>query len=1506
MTRIESVRRASQQWARDLTDVSGRNRLLYYRSLKLGTLDLAVADRDALIRLLSGTPGSKVALSTLFHGGPDEGEGSVTDAVRRARAISRKAVENFEERGVSTLFLAQGMATWFAQSTRAEPAAPVLMCNVGLHRRGASEADFDLSLDGEWTVNDALMRYLAKEFNVSVSGEELLGTKLSDARLDDDEVTELFADLSAATSGRVPGFRIERHRLVLGNFMYRKMPMVSDIEDNLEALAEHDLIAAVAGDGGAREALRREHVHEIHPSWPDLTTPSDEYLVLDADSSQNAAVNAALYGESFVLQGPPGTGKSQTIANVIATMIARERSVLFVAEKRAAIDAVTKRLTAVGLDGFVMDFHGGKLRRRELARRLDESLSAIGGTPLADQPELHRRLEESRTELSGYADALHRERDPWGLSFFAVQCGLLELDGRRGGAPPSPVEEAGFSTDVLVRLDRDATPGVRSDLRDWADLVGPMLSRQSRWLDSRVTSAADARRAQELLSMLAVAIASARDRCGAALRELRLPEPGSLESWGDLLELLRGVQDISSRLTPHVFASDLDRLAEHLAPASGGLIALPVRLFGSRYRAARREIEELWQEPGKPSGREALRLVMSAREYSRRWKELGGARSPRVPSEVTEAIDCYTEVHEQIRELTVILPELDLEERSFTELAGLIAALSADTQTLNRLPRLFELDKRISAAGAGALTADVRRGTLAAADLADAFERSWLTSIRREVLLEDRFLSAFEGVRQDRFVGEFRTDDRSHLCGSAARVRRRVAEAAVEARNRHPDQSDLVRKEASKKTRHLPLRRLFEIAPDVLTAVRPCWAMSPLDVAQTLPPRPLFDLVIFDEASQVLPCDAIPALLRAPRAMVAGDSRQLPPTTFFDGASDDEDDPEEDTGSLADYESILDVMDAMLSRRPLTWHYRSADERLITFSNRNIYNGSLTTFPGAGIDECLQLASVEHRQEEAVDTRSNSGEVQRVVDLMIEHARMRPEESLGVIAMGRHHADRIEATLRQRLGAETSPELERFFDESLPERTFVKNLERVQGDERDAIILSVGYGKNAEGRLLYRFGPLNNQGGERRLNVAVTRARRRMTLVSSFSHAEMDPARSSATGVRLLRDYLRYAESGGVDLSGADQVEPLNAFEVDVLDKLTAAGLSVVPQYGCSGYRIDFAVHHPADPRRFVLAVEADGASYHSSETARDRDRLRQEHLERLGWRFCRIWSTDWFNDHMREVERVLEACSAAAREIDVGGPNSTVGDRHSRSDESPRSSSHSVAGTAVPGANSHSDGGRNAEQAADVKPPESSPSFNRRGPAPRIPRGLKIDEHDPAMLVKLARWVMSDDRLRTDEEIFEEMFGQMGYGRRGHRIREALHRAIAQARESATADVTGSVAAPTVRGADAPTPISGRADDPRPPRDPRQEPPRPLDPIAGQAENPGLPLRRPIGEHDRNRLVQLVDWITSDGRRRTDGEILDEMYVRLGYVRRDERTSRALRAAIGRARYLRERYGTL
>jgi very-short-patch-repair endonuclease len=428
-----------------------------------------------------------------------------------------------------------------------------------------------------------------------------------------------------------------------------------------------------------------------------------------------------------------------------------------------------------------------------------------------------------------------------------------------------------------------------------------------------------------------------------------------------------------------------------------------------------------------------------------------------------------------------------------------------------------------------------------------------------------------------------------------------------------------------------------------------------------LPRQRLFDVVIFDEASQVTPADAVPSLIRATQVVVAGDTKQLPPSDFFRSLGGDDDD---DFAELAEepdlsrtgseFDSILRALSGVLPQAGLKWHYRSRDERLIAFSNREFYRRSLVTFPGIGAGECL--AHVVAEQEPGIEGQQDSvaAEVERVVELIVEHAVTRPGESLGVITLGIKHMDRIDAKLRSVLAVRD--DLAEFFDSEKKDPFFLKNLERVQGDERDAIILTVGYGgRRADGRVRHYWGPLQREGGERRLNVAVTRARTRMTLVTSFRTEETDPASMKHEGGKLLCEYMRYIDSGAREMAAPRRAGPeLNPFERDVKRRLGQAGIPVIPQYGVAAMRIDFAVSHPRLPGRMVLAIETDGASYHSAGSARDRDRLRQETLERLGWKFHRIWSTDWFNDPDGEIARVRRAYDTAVREC--GEPEPEAG----------------------------------------------------------------------------------------------------------------------------------------------------------------------------------------------------------------------------------------------------------
>lgn len=451
----------------------------------------------------------------------------------------------------------------------------------------------------------------------------------------------------------------------------------------------------------------------------------------------------------------------------------------------------------------------------------------------------------------------------------------------------------------------------------------------------------------------------------------------------------------------------------------------------------------------------------------------------------------------------------------------------------------------------------------------------------------------------------------------------------------------LLMRETQKKRKHLPLRKLFAQIPTILPRLKPCLMMSPLAVSTFLGSADWeFDVVIFDEASQVRPHDAICAVCRGKQLVVAGDPKQLPPTNFFEKvAFDDGTEGDGDEGTEC-FESLLDVCLTLgMRRQRLKWHYRSRKEGLIAFSNYHFYENSLITFPSAheNFNNPLDFTFLP---DGTYENNVNVLEARKIAEMVMEHFQNSPKQSLGVIAFSVSQQNRIldELEIQRR----TKPHLEEFFSPEKPERFFVKNLENVQGDERDVIFLGVGYGPNSARKVFMRFGPLNLKGGERRLNVAVTRARAGMKVISSMMPDQINLSNTNSLGAKLLRSFLDYAARGTVALSQAiTSTGPGSAdspFEEAVCDALTQRGLKLQKQVGCGGFRIDLAVLDDKIEGKYLLGIECDGATYHSSATARDRDRLRQQVLEGLGWSICRIWSTDWVQNRERQIQRVLDA----------------------------------------------------------------------------------------------------------------------------------------------------------------------------------------------------------------------------------------------------------------------------
>ena len=453
-------------------------------------------------------------------------------------------------------------------------------------------------------------------------------------------------------------------------------------------------------------------------------------------------------------------------------------------------------------------------------------------------------------------------------------------------------------------------------------------------------------------------------------------------------------------------------------------------------------------------------------------------------------------------------------------------------------------------------------------------------------------------------------------------------------------------REGEKKRKQKSIRALFAETGELVQRIKPCFLMSPLSVSTFLAPESIhFDVVVFDEASQIFPQDAVGAIYRADQLIVVGDSKQMPPSNFFT-ATVEANDNDEDSEDITDFESILDLCATSMRQLRLRWHYRSRCEQLIAFSNQHFYDNDLVTFPSS--QEHAEGVGVSYHYADGLFDRkshTNRKEAELVVDLIYQNIEKYPDRSLGVMAFSVAQQELIDNLLSKR--RQTTPEKEFFFTNDAKEPFFIKNLETVQGDERDTIIFSVAYGKDEQGRLLHNFGPLNRVGGERRLNVAITRAKYQVQLVSSMHHTDIDLKRTASEGARLLRAYLDYAEHGTMALERTITVRQFEQFdsdfEAEIYDFLKSRGFSVDTQVGCSGFRIDLGLKEQ-NSSNYVLAIECDGATYHSSRNARDRDRLRQQVLERMGWKFYRIWSTDWFRNKTTEQKNLLEAAVEALR----------------------------------------------------------------------------------------------------------------------------------------------------------------------------------------------------------------------------------------------------------------------
>jgi len=584
-------------------------------------------------------------------------------------------------------------------------------------------------------------------------------------------------------------------------------------------------------------------------------------------------------------------------------------------------------------------------------------------------------------------------------------------------------------------------------------------------------------------------------------------------------------------------------------------------------------------------------------------------------------------------------------ENPWGSLQALAERALGNREELPRWNHFLRLQIQSRENGLDRLTALAENRALEPSELGRAFAFVFYNTLSRSVFMDHADLSQVTGVTQEQLQRQFAAADKEAIRLYSERVAAIIDKRPIPYGNqsgpvRSWTEMALVANEISKQKRHIPIRQLIRRSSNALVALKPCFMMGPLSVAQYLAPGQLkFDFVVMDEASQLRPEDAIGALARGGQVIVVGDPKQLPPTSFFQRvALDVEDDTSDETRTAVEEgESILDVASALFQPvRRLRWHYRSRHHSLIAFSNKEFYQRNLIIFPSAYHDD-PSLGVKHHFIPDGVfEGGRNPREAAVVVDAVLDHMRRHPDESLGVVTLNFEQRELVEELLDRRLREDPFAIAYQEHMTGGQESLFIKNLENVQGDERDVIFISTTYGADTRGNQFQRFGPINGPSGHRRLNVLFTRAKKRTVVYSSLDPERIQTTASSPWGVRALKEYLIFARTGILDQADEGVEQPTNDFELSVGAVLKENGYQVAAQVGVAGFFIDLGVKHPARAGTFLLGIECDGASYHSGRSARDRDRLRQEILENLGWKIHRVWSTDWFRSRESEIRRLL------------------------------------------------------------------------------------------------------------------------------------------------------------------------------------------------------------------------------------------------------------------------------
>ncbi|AXK45855.1 DUF4011 domain-containing protein [Brachybacterium saurashtrense] len=1183
LSREDRVADALDRWSQQIT--GGVHAPSFLTQIRAGgvVLDLTHSHPSGLAQLLAGRGPTR--LSSLVRE-----VGALADARAHARSIREIAERHAEEVGLTTCHLGIGEAIWYPEDGSAPVHAPVLVRPITLRLRGNAREDVDLEVDATADLNPVLLRAL-REAGVAVDARALLATTDGSHGFDPNPVLDAFRSLGQP----LPGFRVV-HALVVGNLMDAAGSVAEDLHADRTDWAASPLVAALAGDEEACTAVRGTAAEGEVPEVP------EEELAAAVDPGHRAVLARVLAGQDLAVATPPGTTSLDLVIDLAEELNARGRSVLIVSQRRRNLSQLVRIAGSRGLEELVFDLSPDPSLQRNASAALLRSLRRAGSHGLGPDHAAPEELGASRDILVGHVEAMHRVQEPWDASAHDAISALAALTRLQ----PAPRTQVRLRADVAAQMIGEDRDRFADALREAAE-VGVLTTgpETTAWYGAPISSDTQAARAAELVDELRDEVLPQLVRAGERSGgELGLTEPATLEQLQERIALLDRVRTLLSTFQGAVFAAPLADLVAATADKRWREERGVTMGFGLR-RRLRKEAAAL-QRPAALSP-DLHQDLVEARAVADRWRRAavadgtaepegedagpGGTASsgasgttrPSVPEELESIRRAAARAEKVLDELAVLLDGTatgaDLARTDLGELAGRIDALHRDREDLETLPRRTELLRRLGFDGLGELVEDLRTRRVPQDQVAAELELAWWGSVLELIAGAEPTISQYDGTSLSQVAERFRRLDAEHLAGASARVHAAADETRVETMKTYPDTSRSAIAELARSST-VSIRDLAAKYEDILFAARPAWLASPYLVPQVIPRGSHFDVVIVADGGRLPTAAALPSIVRAAQTVVVGD-------------------PLEYGGDSAP--SLLDDMLRIAPHVEVLRDPHPATEGLRGFAQRRALAGEVVAVPSPIAPERDRLVTVENGRGPVTEgmeyVESTEAELRRVTDLVIEHARTRPERSLAVLTFTAEHARRLMERIMNTVSV--IPALREYFDPGAKEVFTVLPADQATAVVRDDILVSVGFGMTPHGRLLHRFGPLSEAGGRKALATVITRARGRTTVVSSIGVQDLDHARLRSDGARDLRAML-WVLQGGPDVPVLPHVAALTGSEEEIAPPQPAprpavpvpageAASGTAPAPGAA--RSATAPAHTPDPRAAADGAGGDGVS---------------------------------------------------------------------------------------------------------------------------------------------------------------------------------------------------------------------------------------------------------------------------------------------------------------------------